>query len=200
MIRSVVYLVLAAVLATLIVVLAEQSTREQREFNNAVYAARMLSEVLPAGEYDQTPGLQVILLHDEEQLGSMDPLPAYPVYRDGTFFAIVMSVVANDGYVGPIGLLVGISRDGRVLGVRATSHRETPGLGDKIEAQKSDWILQFQQPSSAPTRTWRLTRDGGDFDQISGATITSRAVTRAVGRSLEYFVANRDRLIALPPG
>ena len=198
MIRSIVYLMLATVLATLLIVLAEQSTREQRELNNTLYATRMLSEVLPDGEYDQAPGLQVISLQDEELLGSAKPMPAYPVYRDGQFFAVVLSVVATDGYVGPITLLVGISRDGRVLGVRAASHRETPGLGDKIELQKSDWILQFE--TAEPGNQWRLSRDGGDFDHISGATITSRAVTQAIGRALDYFKINRNMLIALPPG
>jgi len=199
MIRSVVYLVLAAALATLLIVVAEQGTREQRELNNTLYATRMLSEVLPAGEYDQPPGLQVLALRDEELLGSSKSLPAYPVYRDGQFFAVVLTVVATDGYVGPITLLVGVSRDGRVIGARAANHRETPGLGDKIELRKSNWILQFEQTTQEPKNKWRLTRDGGDFDHISGATITSRAVTQAIGRARTYFMINREMLSAPPP-
>jgi electron transport complex protein RnfG len=198
MIRSIFYLVLAAVLATVIIVVAEQSTRAQRELNNARYATRMLSEVLPAGDYDQPPGLQVFNLKDEELLGSKTPLPAYPVYRDGQTVAVILSVIATDGYVGPIPLLVGISRDGQILGVRAAGHRETPGLGDKIEIQKSDWIRQFEQRTLETTANWGLKRDGGDFDHISGATITSRAVTQAVKRALDYFAINRDRLIEPP--
>lgn len=185
MIRSLIYLVLAAATAALLISIAEQVTREQRVRNQNLHATRMLSEVLPVGPYDQPPGAYQILLQDADLLGSDQPLPAWPVERDGAMVAIVISALAPDGYVAPIPLLVGIERDGTVVAVRATGHRETPGLGDKIDIDKSAWMQQFAgQRDIQP----------GQFDHISGATITSRAVTRAVRNTLEYYRNNQSRL------
>ncbi len=96
-------------------------------------------------------------------------------------------------------MLVGIYNDGTLAGVRVINHKETPGLGDKIDASRSDWIKQFEglsleNPSSAK---WKVKKDGGAFDQFTGATITPRAVVRAVKGSLEYFKNHREALFAI---
>jgi Na+-translocating ferredoxin:NAD+ oxidoreductase subunit G len=113
---------------------------------------------------------------------------------------VVLRAVARDGYSGSIVLLLGISPEGQVLGVRVTEHRETPGLGDAIELARSPWIGQFTTRSlgDPPSERWRVRRDGGDFDGITGATITARAVTGAIGRALLYFERERDALLAPP--
>lgn len=101
--------------------------------------------------------------------------------------AAIISAHATDGYAGDIDLLVGILIDGSIAGVRVTQHQETPGLGDDIELRKSNWILDFDGTSlSAPTQ-WAVKRDGGSFDQFTGATITPRAVVSAVKQTLEFF-------------
>ena len=113
-----------------------------------------------------------------------------------TMEAAVLTAVAPEGYGGGIRLLVAINYDGTLAGVRVLSHHETPGLGDKIEAERSDWILQFEGLSleNPAPRNWRVKKDGGRFDQFTGATITPRAVVAAVYDALVYFEAHREAL------
>ncbi|WP_221066234.1 electron transport complex subunit RsxG [Methylomagnum ishizawai] len=136
---------------------------------------------------------------------ALDPRQAVTVYRarkHGQPVAAVLSPTAPDGYNGAIKLLVAIGADGVLAGVRVVAHRETPGLGDPIDADKSDWILGFagRSLSDPPEPRWRVKRDGGDFDQFTGATITPRAVVGAVRRSLVFFGRNRARLFAETQG
>ena len=144
---------------------------------------------------DNTPAADLILLKHAE-LGSRRPLPAYRARLKGEIVAVVLTVVATDGYVGPIEILVGMDPVGNVLAARVSKHRETPGLGDAIEVGKSDWILQF---TAAPgDANWTLQRDGGDFDRLTGATITSRAVTAAIGTASAFFRENPSLLYVSP--
>ena len=107
-------------------------------------------------------------------------------------------MTARDGYSGPIRLLVGIDADGRITRARVLEHRETPGMGDMIESSKSDWIEQFSRTSlAAPAEDrWLVARDGGDFDQLTGATITSRSVVKALKETLAYFTTHRETVFA----
>ena len=112
--------------------------------------------------------------------------------------AVIIASVAPDGYNAPIGLLIGLTSSGTVTGVRAVTHRETPGLGDEIDTAKSDWIEQFDGKSlSMPEPpAWAVTKDEGRFDSITGATVTSRAVVKAVKNTLLYFDRHRDEIFA----
>ena len=112
--------------------------------------------------------------------------------------AVILPVTAPDGYSGAIDMIVGINSDGSIAGVRVLTHKETPGLGDKVDLNKSDWILSFDGTSlSSPLPgQWKVKKDKGYFDQFTGATITPRAVTAAIKRSLEYFQANQQSLLA----
>ena len=113
----------------------------------------------------------------------------------------MLETVAPDGYNGSIRLLVAINLDSTLAGVRVVQHRETPGLGDAIDAQRSDWILGFDGKSltTPPRKDWKVKRDGGDFDQFTGATITPRAVVKAVKKALLYFQANGHGLFEHNP-
>jgi Na+-translocating ferredoxin:NAD+ oxidoreductase subunit G len=137
-------------------------------------------------------------VHDSELLGTTAAVPVYRARRNGETIAIVIAPVAPDGYSGSIRLLVGIDREGRVLGVRVTAHKETPGLGDAIDKRKSPWILGFDGKSlqDPPAARWAVRKDGGDFDEFTGATITPRAVVGAVAGALVYFERHRDELLA----
>jgi electron transport complex protein RnfG len=101
------------------------------------------------------------------------------------------------GYAGEIKLMMGIDAEGKLLGVRVLNHKETPGLGDKIEAKKGDWILRFTGLGlgNPPAEHWKVKKDGGDFDQFAGATITPRGVVRAIHGGLEFFEANKTKLL-----
>lgn len=170
--------------------IAEQKRRaEERALLEVVPAElhnnRMLEDTLPLPA--ATPGLS---LRQDRQL--------WLARRDGRTTAVVVPVVARDGYSGDIELIVGVRADGRISGVRALSHRETPGLGDKVDPGKSDWIHSFRGRSlgNPPAEGWAVRKDGGVFDQFTGATITPRAVVAATRRALVFVSENRDRLFA----
>ncbi|SHF60821.1 electron transport complex protein RnfG [Microbulbifer donghaiensis] len=120
--------------------------------------------------------------------------------EDGRISAVIIPAVAPDGYSGPIKLLVGVNRDGTVAGVRVTSHSETPGLGDKVDLKKSDWVLQFNGRSlqDPPGAQWKVQKDGGDFDQFTGATITPRAVVNEVRQVLEFVAKHHEQIYSAP--
>ena len=117
----------------------------------------------------------------------------------GKIEALIIPAIAPDGYSGDIRLITGVNMDGTVAGVRVLTHSETTGLGDKIDIKKSDWILNFNHKSlSQPVISrWRVKKDGGDFDQFTGATITPRAVVAQVKRILEYFVQDQKRIVEM---
>jgi electron transport complex protein RnfG len=135
----------------------------------------MLDETLPVGP--ETPGLG---LREEKRI--------YLARRGGSVVAAIIPVTAPDGYTGDIDLIVGVNADGTVAGVRALAHRETPGLGDKVDIKKSDWVLGFNGKSleNPPPSGWAVKKDRGVFDQFTGATITPRAVVAATLRALQY--------------
>ena len=122
----------------------------------------------------------------------------YRARKAGQPVALVITPVAPDGYSGIIKLLVGINVDGTLNGVRVVTHRETPGLGDAIDEKRSDWIHLFDNRSllDPPLERWAVRKDGGDFDQLTGATITPRAVVKAVRQTLLYYRDNQDALFA----
>lgn len=120
----------------------------------------------------------------------------YTASRDNQPTAAIISARATDGYAGEIDLLVGILTDGSITGVRVLQHKETPGLGDDIERRKSDWILDFNGASLSAPAQWAVKRDGGSFDQFTGATITPRAVVRAVSQTLVFFNKNQTDIFS----
>jgi Na+-translocating ferredoxin:NAD+ oxidoreductase subunit G len=195
--RPVVVLAMLAAAGAALLAFVHDATRPRIVANHETELLRMLSEVIPPGVYDNALVRDEVLISASE-LGSGTPLRAWRASRAGEPTAIAMTVVAPDGYSGPIRLLVGISAEGELLGVRVLSHRETPGLGDDIELRRSNWIMGFDGHSlddPSPDR-WSVRRDGGVFDQFSGATVTPRAVVSAVKRALLYFKAHRDWLFS----
>ncbi len=162
------------------------------------------SRLLPAlGDVDFDTGLtdDVVTLPPPHDLPGAGPAQIYRVYLDGRPAAALFAVTAMNGYAGPIRILVGITADGLVAGLRIVEHNETPGLGDKIEASRSDWVQQFpgRSLSDPAADEWSIRADGGAFDQLTGATVTPRAVVGAVRDTLVYFNAHRDSVFAPPP-
>lgn len=186
--------IFAAVAATVVGV-TRSCTRERIADNVAREALRQLAAILPPGLYDNEPPRDVTYVSAPEVTSGLGPQPVYRARLKGQPVAAVLSVIAPDGYVGSIRLLVSVGIDGRIIGVRVAEHGETPGIGDAIEARKSGWILGFAGRSADnPPSTWRVRKDGGDIDQITGATITSRAVVAATARAVQYFASHRDEI------
>lgn len=187
-----------AAVAGLVVGLAWDSARERIADNEARRVLVELSAVLPAALYDNEPHRDMIRL----ALPDDEPRQIWRARRAGKPVAAVLTSLAPDGYSGQIRLLVAVTIDGQILGVRVTSHSETPGIGDVIEADKSAWIGSFDGRSlGEPEESrWRLRKDGGDIDAISGATISSRAVVAATRRAMQYFRLHREEIFAIPVG
>ncbi|WP_278361832.1 electron transport complex subunit RsxG [Stutzerimonas kunmingensis] len=197
MLKNAAVLGLFAIVTVGAVTLLQQGTAERIQAAERAAQVRALGEILPAGSYvnhllDDSVPIQ------DRLLGNKSPLPAYVAIKDGRPSAVILQAIAPDGYSGAIHLLVGIHADGRVAGVRVIGHRETPGLGDKIELAKSRWIRSFEGKSlSSPEADgWAVKKDRGEFDQFAGATITPRAVVGAVHRALQYFDAHKAELLA----
>lgn len=192
---------LAAIVAIAVALLAAlyAATRDRIEAQRRASDLAALAVLLPDG-YDNDPLADRVAVAAGAALGLRAPGDAYVARRGSTPLGIVLPVVARDGYAGDIALRVGIRHDGTLVGVRVVSHRETPGLGDPIEAARSDWIHRFAGRSLGDPRrdAWTVRRDGGEFDQFAGATITPRAVVRAVARALDYHAARRETLYARP--
>jgi electron transport complex protein RnfG len=189
-------LMIFAIIGSAIVGLTYENTYERIKLNEERVLLRKLNTILSPSEYDNDLLVDQIALEKDSLLGTSEASKAYLAYKNNEPVAIVLSPVAPDGYSGPINLLVGIYHDGRIAGVRVVKHRETPGLGDSVESQRSDWILGFDDKSlENPTpKKWKVKRDGGEFDQFTGATITPRAVVKAVHSALLYFQQHRKEL------
>lgn len=149
-----------------------------------------LAQVLPDGMTDNDL-LAAALEVDDNGVSRT----VYRGTRNGAFSAAVFGFSAR-GYAGEIRLLIGVDAAGTVTGVRVLKHAETPGLGDKIEVAKSDWIRSFEKKSlkNTPLAAWAVKKDGGQFDQFAGATITPRGVVKAVKEGLQFFAAHREEI------
>ncbi len=164
-----------------------EGTKQRIADNERQSLLRKLHAIVPADSVDNDMVSDRITVHDSHLLGT-DTTYVYRGRKAGEAVAVVLTPVVPDGYSGPIKLLVAVRKDGTLGGVRVVSHKETPGLGDKIEEEKSDWMLGFNGKSldNPSLEQWKVQRDGGHFDQFTGATITPRSIVKAVKNTLLY--------------
>ena len=192
MVSAAVLLGLFSVLGMGLVTWVHDSTAARIEENQRQTLLHSLQNLIPADHYDND------LLADAVQISlserGLKPVTVYRARKSGKPVAAVFSTVAPDGYSGEIRLLVAVKADGSLAGVRVLAHKETPGLGDLIDESKSLWILGFDGLSlgNPPEKQWKVKRDGGSFDQFTGATVTPRAVVEAVKNILLFFKANQE--------
>lgn len=196
--RAAAILAVAGVLAVGLVALVHDLAWPQIEASDRARRVARLAEVLGPAQYDNDLLGDVIHVRDAELLGTDELLPVHRARLGAEPVAALLFPVAPDGYSGAIRLVVAIDPQGRLLGVRVLEHRETPGIGDAIEPRKSGWIDSFEGRSLGDPATdgWRVRKDGGEFDQFTGATVTPRAVVRAVHGALVYFDRHREELLA----
>lgn len=161
---------------------------------------RTLSELIPSESYNNDLYGDCTEVTEPKVLGSKLAQPVYRARMNGQPVAVAVRTTAPDGYSGDIHLLVAIALNGSVLGVRVLEHRETPGLGDKIDVRRSNWILSFtnERVRGADDSRWQVRRDGGAFDQFSGATITPRAVINAIQRTVVWATEHQQSLFSAP--
>ncbi|MGD9356231.1 MAG: electron transport complex subunit RsxG [Chromatiales bacterium] len=180
--------------ATLVAV-TEFGTHDRILENERQALLRQLYEIVPKQRVDNDILAHPLTVNAHEALGQESSL-IYVGEKANRLSAMVFEMTVPDGYSGPIRLLVGVDGNGVLLGTRVIAHKETPGLGDKIEKEKSDWILGFKGKSLTDPKLdrWKVKKDGGDFDQFTGATVTPRAVVNGIRRVLLYFDQQKDAL------
>ncbi|MDG1495459.1 MAG: electron transport complex subunit RsxG [Porticoccaceae bacterium] len=194
-------LALFALVTSLILATTNELTYERIEQSEREAAQRALLEIIPLER------------HDNDMLMDVQPVPeqywatlglkkggSIHIARDqGQPVAAIIPAVTPDGYSGAISMIIGINFNGSIAGVRVVEHRETPGLGDKVDLKKSDWILSFNGKSLVNPQAdgWKVKKEGGEYDAFTGATITPRAVINQVLKTLQYFEDDRERLLAI---
>ena len=199
-IRIAATLTLFAILGSGLVTFTYQITAQHIAANERATLLRTLNALIAQDRYDNDLFNDFILVSNENLLGTNQPVILYRARQANQPVAALLTPIAPDGYNGAIRLLVGINYDGTLLGVRVISHQETPGLGDYIETRRSNWILAFKGRSLTNPNDagWRVKRDGGVFDQMTGATITPRAVVKAVHKALLFYQQQRSSLFNKP--
>lgn len=200
LLKSMAALGLVAVIGTALLAGVYELTRERILEQERRAVLDQLQQIISPDAYDNALQDDRFTFRDDLYFPRGQTVTAYRARNDGSPVAVILRLTAVNGYSGGIRLLAGINYDGTVAGVRVVSHKETPGLGDAIEVEKSPWILAFDGKSlgAPPLERWAVRRDGGDFDQFTGATITPRAVVEAVRKALEFFRQNRQFLFESP--
>ena len=193
-------LALIAAICTTLVAGTYQLTVDRIVANEKALLEQSLQPALAGLFYDSGVSESRVVLQAPHELPGNDAAVIYRVFAGEKPVAALFAVTARDGFSGPIRVLLGVEFDGTVTGVRILQHRETPGLGDKIESARSDWVFQFDSRSLGDPLAvdWAIKRDGGEFDQLTGASVTPRAVVNAVRNTLTYFDAHRDEIFSLP--
>lgn len=189
-----VILMIVGLIATAILANVEEITRAPIAESKRQELLSALSQVLPKG-FDNAPETDFIELADKRINRKVKPVRFYRARTAGNDLATAFLVSAPDGYSGNIDILMSVSAAGAITGIQIVSHTETPGLGDKVV--KTDWPLSFKGKTLKNTK-WGVKKDGGDFDQFAGATITPRAIVGAVKQGLEYFVENQEKIFKTP--
>jgi electron transport complex protein RnfG len=189
-----------AVFGTSLVTLTQAFTKDRIESNEREALLHSLHALVPSESIDNDIITDMITVNAKELLGS-DETTVYRGRKLEQPVAVVLNTIVPNGYSGPIKLLVAVRYDGTLGGVRVISHKETPGLGDKVEASRSDWIYGFEGKSllNPPMEKWGVKRDGGVFDQFTGATVTPRAIVKAVKQTLLYVRDNTEALYDRSP-
>jgi electron transport complex protein RnfG len=195
-------IVLVAIAATVGLSLLDRATKERIERNERAWIQTRLDALVPPTLHDNDLLVDTVIAYSPDLLGTSRPVRIYRARQGESPVAAILHTVAPDGYRGPIEMLVAVRDDGTLLGVHVIRHRETPGLGDAFENRNADWLPKFAGRSlqDPPQQRWAVRADGGDFDAFTGATITPRALVKAIRRALEFQRAKRDTIFQAPNG
>ncbi len=192
--RTPLLLVVVVIGAAAAIFITTQVTQQRIARNEQAWFQEQLHAVLNGVSFDNDPfneSMQIVA----PDLGTLRPMPAYLARRQKQTVAIALTTIAPDGYRGPMTLLIGIDASERIVGLRVLAHQETPGLGDAFEKRGSHWLEAFigRSLQSPPQQRWAVRKDGGDFDQFTGATVTPRAIVKATRHALEYVHAHHQQ-------
>ncbi|UJF18710.1 electron transport complex subunit RsxG [Vibrio sp. SS-MA-C1-2] len=193
-------LAIFALLATALVAVTNAVTKDTIAKQQELQLLRTLNQIIPSTSYDNDLYASCTLVTAPEALGTTNAMPVYLATKEGKPVGAAIETIAPDGYSGAIHSIIAVDYNGVVTGVRVLEQHETPGLGDKISIRVTNWVDDFLGKSVTPENEsrWAVRKDGGDFDQFTGATITPRAVVKSVKRTVTYYNQNRDQLFNQP--
>ena len=196
MIISALVLALFAIAGTFFVSYTYDNTIDIIKENKRLALLKAFHVLVSSDAHNNDIFTDIVQVTNKNLLGSKNPVNIYRARKDNKPIAVIINSVAPDGYNGNIELLVAINYNGELAGVRVVHHKETPGLGDAIEENRSDWITKFKHRSltNPEKQGWAVKRDGGEFDQFTGATVTPRAIVKAVYNTLRYYKEHRETL------
>jgi electron transport complex protein RnfG len=201
--KTAITLIAFAVVFTALLAYIFQVTKVPIEKSEAKARLALFRQIVPENMHDNDILKDKLSIAPNALLGNTQPTIANRARINNAPAAVILEAIAHDGYSGDIKLLIAIKYDGSISGVRVLTHKETPGLGDYIDIAKDDWIKLFNGESLTqisgekwPEERWKVKKDGGEFDYMAGATITPRAVVKAVHKALQYFEANKVALFA----
>ena len=196
--KTAITMIAFAFIGTALLAYVFEITRAPIEASEAEARLALFKQILPESSYDNNLLKQTIKIAPNELLGNHRPTEANIAILNNKMVAVILEALAHDGYSGDIKLLIAIRENGSISGVRVLAHKETPGLGDYIDVAHSQWIKLFNDESLAktPAKQWQVKKDGGKFDYMVGATITPRAVVKAVLKAEQYFAMNKESLFA----
>ena len=196
--RNSIGLGLFAILTTGLIATIHLITQQTIKDNILAAQVAAFNAILPKKLYDNDLTQSKAMIPANSLLGSTEPSNIYIARKEDEVSAIIFDTIAPGGYNGSLGLLVSIDKNGVVTGSRVISQQETPGLGDKVDIKKSKWVLEFNNHSimNPDLAEWNVKKDGGIFDQFTGATITPRAVVNGVKNTLIYFNNHKESLLA----
>ncbi len=195
--KTALVMIVFGVAGTFILAITNENTKAPIAQSEALARMDLFRQILPENLHDNDLLKDTIQIAPTDLLGDID-LTVHRARINNQPAAVILESVAPDGYSGNIKLLIAVKYDGSLSGVRVLAHKETPGLGDYIEIARDTWIKQFDQQSlqTKNEKEWQVKKDGGTFDYMAGATITPRAVVKAVHKALQYYAENKDELFS----
>ncbi|MGB0495381.1 MAG: electron transport complex subunit RsxG [Kangiellaceae bacterium] len=197
--KNAVILAVFAMASTATVALVYQFTKDKIAQEVERVMNQQLNTLVDANQYNNQPNLDCILIADHKEDSPHTINKIFRMRKNQQPIAAIFSVTATNGYSGNIDMMVAFSTNQMLLGIAVLNHSETPGLGDKIESHKSEWSRQFDNISlsNKNDKSWRVKKDGGDFDALTGATITPRAVIGSIHESVKYFLNNQSNIFEM---
>lgn len=189
-----------ALVTTGLIAITYEGTKERIQLEQEKQLLSVLNELVPESKHTNELHVDCIVVQSPAFLGSTDDKRIFRARMGEQDVAALIETIAPNGYSGEIKMVVAVSLEGQSLGARVIEHKETPGLGDKVDLRVSNWILSFTDVpfSGEEDKRWQVKKDGGQFDQFTGATITPRAVVQAIKNTLGYYAVNRDMIFNAP--
>lgn len=198
--RNAMTLAIFAFVSVGLIAITHHLTKDKIAKEIEISLLKQLAIIAEPTSYNNDVYKDCVMVEDINQPEALIGQKVYRLRQNESNIGLMITATAPNGYSGRIDFALAVSANGSILGVNVLKHQETPGLGDKIERNKSDWIKQFSNlhKGQLTNADWQVKKDGGKFDALTGATVTPRAIVSAVKRSYDFVLKNQLALYAKP--